>query len=89
MVTCLQVEDTSADIRVVPLAHLALTVKVPYRFDKRLQYIRSFTSKDVVHVMRGDDIGLPSFQSACNTQQTYDIRVIGMEILTIRKLSFP
>lgn len=68
MLTRFQVKDTGASIRVFPLAHFSFTVKIPYRFCERLQDIGPFASKDIVHVMGRDDVGFPSFHSACNTQ---------------------
>lgn len=88
MLTRFQVEDTGASIRLFPLAHLSFAVNIPYRFCERLQNIGSLPPKDIIHVMGRDDIRFASFQGACNTQQAYDIRVIGVEILTVPEISF-
>jgi len=83
-----QVKDTGADIGVFTLAHFSFTVNVPNRFSKSLQNIWSLAPKDVIHVVGRDNVGLSSFQGARDAQQAYDIRVVGMEILTLRKVSF-
>lgn len=84
----LEVENAGADIGVFSLTDFAFAVKIPYWFDERLENVRMLFSQDVVHLMYGYDVGLSPFQGACNTEQTDEIRVIGVEELSSGMLGF-
>jgi hypothetical protein len=69
----LEIEDRGLDIRFLALADLALAVEVPDGLGEGLSDVRTFLLQSVPDVVGGDDIGLPSLESASDTKKTYDI----------------
>jgi len=70
------------------LANLAFAIKVPNWLNKCSQDIWALRSQDIVHVVRGDDVRLASFERPYYAEQADKVRVISVEELTFAVLVF-
>ena len=82
VLTELLIEDAGSDVLLLALTCLPFPIKIPDRFNQGLQDIGAFFGEGVINVVGGYDIGFTPFKGSCDTQQTNDIRIIGMEVLT-------
>lgn len=78
----LEIKHAGTYIRLFPNTDLPLAVKVPDRFGERFQNVRSLASDRVVDVMCGDNVGLAALQGAGDTEESYDVGVVGVEVLS-------
>ena len=78
----LEINHTSPNVLLLALGSLTLPIKVPNRLRESLKHIRSLLGEHIIHQMRRHNIRLTTFQRLRNTQQTHNIRVVSMEILT-------
>lgn len=78
----LEIKHTRLDPLLLPLARLALTIKVPNRLRQRLRHIRMIVLQVIPHGVTAHQITLAALQRFCNTQQPHEIRVIGMKELS-------
>lgn len=63
-------------------AYFALAVKVPDRLGQRLDDIRSLFLQNIVDMVYGGYIALPTLQCAVDAQQAHDIASVGVEELS-------
>ena len=80
-VVLLEVEDTCTDKVFLPYADLALSIKVPDWFRKRLHDIGPLSLENVEDMMPRDDIRLTPFKRLVETKKAYNVHRIGMKPL--------
>jgi hypothetical protein len=80
--TFLQIEHRGPDVRVFTNARLSFTVKVPDGFGQCFGNIRAFILQGVPNEVGGDYVRLATFEGSRDAEQSNNIRVICMEILS-------